>query len=702
MTGSAFATATALSYGLALAGYLVFAGRVALGSRRNPRARLLLLALLATAVWAASNLLVIFAPSSWAGLGANAADALRYGAWFAFLWHLLQSSDDKETRSPRNSRVAVVAVCVALLASVLLGDGLRFGQWVGLDGPRAGYLLHLGLAVVGLMGIEHVVRRIQPQMRWGIKPLAIGLAGVFGLELYFHADAMLFGQLDPNIWVARGLANAIVIPFLAIATVRNTGWTVDLHLSRKAVFQSSALLLSGAFLLIVAGAGYVVRIFGGDWGRALQIELLFAAMLLAVVIASSGRFRSRLKVFVSKHFFSYRYDYREEWLRFTRTLSAEGAGQRVHERTIKALADLVESPAGALWLKDDSHRYAVVARWNMPAFDAIERSDGAFSAFLRKTAWIVEVADLRAQSAQYGGLAAPAWLDLVPSPWLIVPLMSGADLIGFVVLATPRTALSVDWEVRDLLKTASRQAASYLGQMLATEALLEARKFDAFNRMSAFVVHDLKNLVAQLSLMLKNATRHRDNPEFQADMLATVEHVVGRMNALMLQLRTGTQPVENPRQVDLETVVRRACGAKADLRVSIERDGDASVATFGHEDRLEHVIGHLVQNALDASTQEGSVIVRLEREHESAVIVVSDQGTGMTPEFVRERLFKPFQTTKSSGMGIGVYESSQYVTGLGGDIRIDSAPGRGTQVRVRLPLAGAAVAAPAPVKEPAA
>lgn len=702
MIGSAFATAAALSYGLALAGYLAFAGWVALGSRRNPRARLLLLALVATAVWAGACLLLIFAPSSWAVLGANAADALRYGAWFAFLWHLLQRSDENETRSPRNSRVVFVAVCIALLASVLLGDGLRLGQWVGLDGPRAGYLLHLGLAVVGLMGIEQVVRRIQPQMRWGIKPLAIGLGGVFGLELYFHADAMLFGQLDPNIWVARGLANAIVIPFLAIATARNTGWTVDLHLSRKAVFQSSALLLSGAFLLIVAGAGYVVRIFGGDWGRALQIELLFAAMLLAVVIASSGRFRSGLKVFVSKHFFSYRYDYREEWLRFTRTLSAEGAGQRVHERTIKALADLVESPAGALWLKDDALNYVVAARWNLPAFDAMERSDGAFSAFLQKTAWVVEVADLRARSAQYGGLAAPVWLDLVQSPWLIVPLMSGADLIGFVVLATPRTSVSVDWEIRDLLKTASRQAASFLGQMLATEALLEARKFDAFNRMSAFVVHDLKNLVAQLSLMLRNATRHRDNPEFQVDMLTTVEHVVGRMNALMLQLRTGAQPVENPRQVDLEMVVRRACSAKNDPRLSMERDAGIPVATLGHEDRLEHVIGHLLQNALDASTQEGSVTVRLEREHECAVIVVSDQGTGMTPEFVRERLFKPFQTTKSSGMGIGVYESSEYVTGLGGDIRIDSAPGRGTQVRVRLPLAGAAAAAPAPVKEPAA
>src|SRR6185437_6285080 len=190
---------------------------------------------------------------------------------------------------------------------------------------------------------EQVLRRVQPQMRWSIKPLAVALGGIFGLDLYLYADAMLFGHLDADIWATRGFANVIAIPFLAIATARNTGWTVDLHLSRRAVFHSSALLVSGAFLLLVAGAGYFVRYFGGEWGRALQIELLFAAALATVVVGSSGRFRAKLKVFISKHFFSYRYDYREEWLRFTRTLSMESPVQSLQERTIMALADLVES-----------------------------------------------------------------------------------------------------------------------------------------------------------------------------------------------------------------------------------------------------------------------------------------------------------------------------------------------------------------------
>ena len=286
----------------------------------------------------------------------------------------------------------------------------------------------------------------------------------------------------------------------------------------------------------------------------------------------------------------------------------------------------------------------------------------------------------------------PAWLADVPSAWIVVPLLSGTELLGMVVLTTPRTPIELDWEVRDLLKTASRQAASYLGQLRVTEALLEARKFDAFNRMSAFVVHDLKNLVAQLSLMLKNAQRHHDNPEFQADMLTTVEHVVGRMNALMLQLRVGATPVDNPRPLDLEAVVRRVCAAKAGPQNGISVEVSTVAVAIGHEDRLEHVIGHLIQNAIDASTPPRQIGVRLGREAGHVVLEVRDRGVGMTPEFVRERLFKPFQTTKPTGMGIGVYESSQYVSGLGGSIAVESEPGVGTRVFLRLPWSGAAAA----------
>jgi putative PEP-CTERM system histidine kinase len=691
VTQEFFAVATAWSYGLAVAVYLAFAAHVGISARRAKRGRLLAAALLGTATWAAGSLLVGLRPSATTFFVSGTTEAVRLGAWFLFLANLLA-----RTQAPLRAggtRNAAIAVAAALIASVLLYEGAEVTGTTEVFGLRGGFLLRLGLAVFGLVLIEQVFRRVMPQTRWSVKPLVIGLGGVFGLELLYYADAMLFGRIDPELWMARGFANVIVVPFLAIATARNTGWTVDLHVSRGAVFHSSALLASGAFLLLVAGAGYMARYFGGEWGRALQIELLFGAILFVVLGATSGRFRSKLKVFVSKHFFSYRYDYREEWLRLTRALSTESAAQSLQERTVMALANLVESPSGVLWLNEGARGYLPSARWNMPMPSIAESGDGALVSFMTRTEWIVSIPEVRLNPERYEGVTLPAWMAAFPDAWLIVPLLSRNELLGYVVLSVPRTPITLDWEVRDLLKTASRQAASYLGHVKATEELLETRKFDAFNRMSAFVVHDLKNLIAQLSLMLKNAERHRENPRFQADMLTTVQHVVEKMNALMIQLRIGNEPVDKPRAVDPQAVLKRICAAKSLQPIEVVVEATVEVAVIAHEDRLEHVLGHLIQNAIDASTPPGRVDIRIGVDDRFATITISDSGVGMSDEFIRDSLFKPFQTTKQSGMGIGVYESAQYVQGLGGELKVESRVGRGTSVRLKLLRAHAAAAA---------
>jgi hypothetical protein len=700
VTGTTFAIAAFWSYGLAVVGYLLLAVRMALGWKGGARGTLLLVAVLLTVVWATCS--ALFGRDGALGLlfAANVADTLRYLAWFGFVALLLAGGRLDAARSAVPATGTAMAL-VLLAASVLLTEGTGVGPALGIANQRPEFAVRVGLAIVGLVATEQIYRRAHPQARWGVKPLIVGLAGLFGFDLFLYADGMLFGRLDGDIWVARGVANALVIPFIAIATARNTGWTIDMHLSRGVVYQSSALLISGVFLLAVAGAGYLLRYLGGDWGRALQIELLFAAILFGVVVLTSGSFRSRLKVFVSKHFFSYRYDYREEWLRFTRTLSTDNAVLRPQERAIMALADLVESTGGLLWLGDERDGWRPAARLNAAPVDHELLPGASLTQFLVKTGWIVTVPEAVRAPAAYPGLALPPWLAERPDAWLVVPLNAGDHLVGFVVLANPRTPVDVDWEVRDLLKAAGRAAAVYLAQLRATEALLESRKFDAFNRMSAFVVHDLKNLVAQLSLMLRNAERHRDNPEFQRDMLDTVANVVTRMNNLMLQLRMGTTPVENARPLELEPIVRRVCAAKAPRAGAIDMALSPGVTALGHEDRLEHVIGHLVQNALDATAGGGSVRVATAREDRFAAVEVADTGPGMSPEFVRERLFKPFETTKSSGMGIGVYESQQYVAGLGGRILVDSREGAGTRVRVLLPRGDVPADPAAPIKEAA-
>jgi putative PEP-CTERM system histidine kinase len=240
--------------------------------------------------------------------------------------------------------------------------------------------------------------------------------------------------------------------------------------------------------------------------------------------------------------------------------------------------------------------------------------------------------------------------------------------------------------VNDLLKTAGQQAASFLAQMQATEALLEVRKFDAFNKMSAFVVHDLKNIITQLSLMMKNAKRLSGNPEFQADMLMTVENSLERMRQLMLQLREGAKPPGATFGVNLGAIVERLVLVAKGRGRNLEVELAEPVAARGHEERLERIIGHIVQNAFDATDSSGRVWLRLDRAAGQARVVVGDTGQGMTRDFIRDRLFKPFQTTKQAGMGIGAYESFQYVQELGGKIDVDSELGVGTTVTVLLPV----------------
>ena len=357
------------------------------------------------------------------------------------------------------------------------------------------------------------------------------------------------------------------------------------------------------------------------------------------------------------------------------------------EQVIRGLADMLESPAGGLWMKSaNEHEFRQTARWNMARCDEPENEASPLCRFLVRTGWVVNLEEYRSVPRRYDQLTLPKWLLQLGHAWLVVPLFVGEELIGFVVLASARTHVDVNWEVNDLLKTAGRQAASFLAQMQATEALLEVRKFDAFNRMSAFVVHDLKNIVTQLSLMMKNAKRLHANPEFQLDMLMTIENSLDKMRQLMLQLREGATPPGTAFGVDLGRVAQRIESSASQRGRSVELTLAERVLARGHEERLERVIGHMVQNALDATGTDGRVWLKVDRFGGQARVEVGDTGHGMSQEFIRDRLFKPFQTTKKAGMGIGAYESFQYVHELGGTLTVKSEPDAGTEVTLLLPL----------------
>lgn len=683
-----------ISYLSATGIFIVLLAVLLIGRTDGPVKRLLIVASAASALWALSAAYqsayqtYLIVP--------QLLELLRDFAWLTFLLHMLHVKlGEKGAMSTwltlaRRGLYAVTAMTMffALYHHFFIVNDLSFLS--DFDFQLAG---HLTLAIAGLVLLEHILRHTPADLMRAIKYLCFGIGGMFAYDFYLYSDALMFQRIDPALWEARGFINATVVPVIGIALARNPQWSPGVLVSRRIVFHTSALLGSGIYLLAMGIGGYYVRDYGGTWGIVAQTIFLFGAGLLLLILLFSGPLRARLRVFINKHFFHYKYDYREEWLRFIRTLSSNEMDVPLPERAIRAIAQMIDSPGGVLWMRRDDGQYEPVAKWNLePPLSAREPADSPLVRFLEIQKWVINLDEYRRDPGLYqslGDLTMPSWLRILPDAWLIAPLLLQDKLHGFVVLArSPAVSRHFNWEDCDLLKTTGTQAASHLVQHAASQALAEARQFEAFNRISTYVVHDLKNLISQLSLVVSNAARHRNNPLFMENAIGTVENSVSKMNRLLTRLREGVQS-DAKRSINLarllEEVVRDAQAARP---APVLECGTNDLLVTADHDRLASVMGHVIRNAQDATatSEDGRVTVRLQQINGHAVVEVEDNGCGMDEAFIRARLFRPFQTTKgNSGMGIGAYEAREFVRSLGGDIQVESKLGKGTIFRIQLP-----------------
>jgi putative PEP-CTERM system histidine kinase len=675
---------TSFSYTIAALAFLLLSVLLSTTWRGRAHGRALTLA---SALTALSNALLAWQavqPTSWSVL-TDSFEILRNAGWSAFLIILIGHFQDKDSRLPLRLRPSLVLIVVFyLLFFGATAIGLLELESIieaGLMPTAAG---RIAVAVLGMLLVEQLYRNKPEQERWAIKFACLGIGGMFVYDFYLYSDLMLFHRINPEIWAARGAVNALTVPLIAVSVMRSASWSTELAVSRRIMFHSAALFGSAIYLLAMGSAGYYLRYFGGSWGSVMQVTFLFGALVLLVGVLFSGTFRAWLRVFISKHFYSYNYDYREEWLRFTGTLSRHGPG--LGDRAIQAIAALVESPAGLMWVRRDSGLFEPAASWQAAPATLTEPADSPFCSFLARTEWVVDLHEYEEWPAKYDGVQMPEWLQTFARGWLVVPLVMQGQLFGFMLLMEPRSAIKLNWEVIDLLKIAGKQAASYLSQYEAANALMVARQFESFNRMSTFVVHDLKNLVSQLSLLMSNAERHKDNPEFQKDMIETVNYSVQKMKLLLQKLSRSVAP-ENATALSIERVVKQAVALKAGFEPQpVLTVLDPGLTVRADWERLERVVGHLIQNAIEATAKDGRVEIELARRGAAVLIRITDSGAGMSEEFIRERLFKPFETTKSAGMGIGVFESQEYIQELGGELAVTSVPGEGSSFTITLPL----------------
>ena len=675
-----------VSYALGSLAFLLLSVVLLTGWRGRLQGGLLVTATLLTALWCAAETL-------WAGWAlphasvVQTSETLHFVAWIAFLAGLL----GYKRNEVRLASVLIYGISAVLLIGPLLFTLLTAVALTGISVSKFFFLGYVLLTVGGLFLVENLYRNTRPEQRWGIKFLCLGVGALFAYDFFLYAEALLFGQLDMNLVYARGTVYMLVTPLIGISVARNPEWSTGLFLSRNLAVHTATLLAAGVYLLIMAVAGYYIRYFGGEWGTVLQIVFLFGAGVVLLALLFSGQLRARIRVMLGKHFFRHHYDYREQWLNFTRALSHCRQETLPHECVVRAIADVVDSPGGLLWLRRRDGSLEQTSHWGVSGGEnEIIAGDHAIVSYLEERDWVINLGEYRADPELYLPLELPDWVLDLPRAWLLVPLMDQGSLLGAVVIAQPRAQVPFDWELRDLLKTAATQAASHLAQMQAMDALAEARQFEGFHRLSAFVLHDIKNLIAQQSVLVGTAAQHKHKPEFVDDVIEVMDHSVAKMQRLMQLMRTG---ITGRRQVsvNLVAVIRAAVSNCSGGRPVAVFDCDMEeVQVVMDRDRMTTVIENLIHNAQDATDDDGQVTLSLACRDNSVGILVEDTGCGMDPTFVRDRLFRPFDTTKGdTGMGIGAYECREYVHSLGGEIRVESEPGKGTRLTVTLPLSGA-------------
>ena len=646
---------------------------------RQPGHRLLLGAFALTACWA---WLSAIDPS---GAMARFAETARNLVWVGLLYSLYASSEGRQ----QGVRLVYAAVSAVL--------GMEFVTTaLSMAGPSAAVeqtarILGITAAAGCLVLVHNLYGQAAPSSRPNIRFAMLALALSWAYDLNFYTVSYIDPSSATGIADWRGLAIALTGPLYALAARHEDDWRI--RLSRAATFQSLSLLAICAYFAVMAVLATALRGAGGDWLRSVSAGLLAVMVVAAMVLVPSPRARAWAKVKIAKHFFEHRYDYRSEWLRFTETLGSSGPEARpLGERVIKAFADVLDAPGGLLLERDSADAFVTGAEWNWHGRTVIGADGDSGPAFweaIAKSGRILELDPSRNGWAAGNEVAVPKWMLGEPDAWVAVPLIHKERAIGLVLLAAPEYRRPLDWEDFDLLRTAGQQAASSLTEAQGQRALSNAQRFEEFNRRFAFILHDIKNLVSQLSLLTRNAERHADNADFRADMIETLKSSIGKMNDLLARLSPqGGARSHKALPQQLRDIIASAIAGRRELH-PVQMLGDCGEWAVVDAPGLEQALGHVLQNAIDATPDKEPVTVRVDRAADEVTITIADKGCGMDADFVRTRLFQPFVSTKESGFGIGAFEANSVVSAMGGRISVDSRPGKGTQFTIHLPAAEA-------------
>ena len=631
------------------------------------------------------------------------ATALLPGTWLLFSLSFPRG-DDKPTLG--TWKWIILAAFLLHLTFVTLFAS-RFFRDVPFFDPLQGWLLSLGWsgyafhisflvgAVLIMMLLEKTLRASRGRQRWQVKFLAIGIGALFAARVYTGSQALLLHQLNLELEMVNGAGLLVACFLILISILRAQLLHMDIYLSQTILYRSFTLLIVGVYLL---GVGVLAKAVGDvNSGLALTIQafFIFLALLSLLIVLLSDRLRLRMRQLISRHFQRPQYDYRKAWMAFTERTASLVERKPFCDAVAKMVSEMLDILSVSIWLRDETRQGLKLG--GSTAFSDTQATDlsgfghGAADLIrlVRNEQTIVDLENTEAGEAEALRRSHMRFLQDARIRYCI-PLVSGGDLLGLITLGDRVRGVPFSFEELDMLKTIADQVAASLMNLKLSEQLQQAKEMQAFQTVAALFAHDLKNLASKLSLLLQNLPAHFDNPAFREDALRAISQSVGKINGMCSRLSLVREgPELRPIEADLnELVTTTLVGLNGILKASLVEDLHPLPRVSLDPKQIPKVLTNLILNADAAVDDGGKIHVTTGTRDGWVVLTVSDNGCGMSKEFLDQCLFRPFRTTKKQGTGIGLLQSKMIVDAHKGRIEVESQEGRGSTFRVLLPVKG--------------
>jgi putative PEP-CTERM system histidine kinase len=563
------------------------------------------------------------------------------------------------------------------------------GEWFQLTGSgRIRAAVRVLTAVLVLANLEKTFRLTVGTMRWRIKFVLLGVGVIFGARIYTGSQALLFSIYDPNLATFEAGSLLLGCFLMAIAYLRTGFAEADVYPSRTVLQGSITVLVAGCYLLIVGALAQIVAAMGGVRHFQAQAFLMLLGIVGLATILLSDRFRQGLQRFITRHFRRPQHDFEKVWTELTERLSNAPDERRVGASAVRLISDTFNVLAVRIWLVDAERDELVLIGSTSDEEANVERKRLA-----------VGVAELRTISrpSNLDGLSFPGTNDLKeanPTHFphgghrVAVPLISGEQWLGLAVLADRVSGVAYTMEELELLRCIGDQVAAGLLNLRLAGEIMRAKELEAFQTVSAFFVHDLKNAASTLNLTLQNLPTHFDDPEFRADALRGIASTVDRINTVTSRLGSLRDPIEiRVAELDPNELMTEAVKVfEEDPSLVVIKNLSPVSKIQADREQIRSVLTNLLLNARDAVSNGGEIKLETTECNGQVILSVADTGCGMTAEFLRTSLFRPFRTTKTHGIGIGMFQTKVIVEAHGGMIQVVSAPEQGSTFRVILPI----------------